>query len=203
VQSRRRRISRRHAERALKAHRRIGRHAPLPVDDLVEAWLRDPDLPRELDLRDIERLEELFEEHLAGGRRATVFAGRLVVVGDLDLHGFRTAPDEAHAVLLVDTDGVLTSAREFGRRARRLTAIPDRNSTAPEASATPLTQAFRAHADSRDDRAEPVNQRVVGSSPTSGAISNPSVSMSMEEFVLFGGPDDSVFKSLTFVSPPN
>jgi hypothetical protein len=54
-----------------------------------------------------------------------------------------------------------------------LTPIPDPNSAVPEPSGTHPTHPFCARADRRAEAPTSVNQRVVGSSPTSGATSNP------------------------------
>lgn len=54
------------AERAGEQPRRVGGHAPLAVDDLVDALDRDAEVLGELGLRDAHGLEELLGEDLAG-----------------------------------------------------------------------------------------------------------------------------------------
>jgi hypothetical protein len=49
--------------------RRIGRDAALAPNDLVEARRRNPQMARSIDLRDPLRLQEFFQQHLAGMRR--------------------------------------------------------------------------------------------------------------------------------------
>lgn len=62
----------RYVKRARKAHRCVGRNGAATVDDLVEAHVRDAGVFRKRGLRYAHRLEELFDEHLAGQRRPTI-----------------------------------------------------------------------------------------------------------------------------------
>jgi len=54
-----------YTEYLLEAERRIGRHTPLPVDDLVQPRIGHLYPLRELRLAKTQRLDELLKEHLA------------------------------------------------------------------------------------------------------------------------------------------
>ena len=92
----------------------VGADAPLAVDDLVDSSGWNPDRHRQAMLGDLEWLQILEHQHLAGVdgghdrivAHDGVFAWVLVVVDDLNVLGSRCRPLEADAPLLVDADAV-------------------------------------------------------------------------------------------------
>jgi hypothetical protein len=106
-----------HPEEGAEPERRIGRHAPGPVDDLVDAPGRNVDVVGKAILTDCHRLQKIFEQDLAGVDRGDFLPchGGIssVVVGDLDVKRMTIPPDEAYSPLVVDANAVLAETVSF------------------------------------------------------------------------------------------
>ena len=98
------------AKGARQAQSGIGGDAALALDDGVDAIRRDAQGARQGILADAQRLEELFQQDLAGvnGRNVTGHVTPLVIVHDFDVVGVTLLPDEAQAIAVVDADAVLS-----------------------------------------------------------------------------------------------
>jgi hypothetical protein len=111
------------AEQLRQSKRRVGRHRPAPVYDLVHALEWHTDAARQLDLSHPERLEEFHREHLAGMRRWSVFGDAeheaipngSVVIHDLNAGRSGGGPREADAILVVDPNAALPPSITFER----------------------------------------------------------------------------------------
>lgn len=96
----------------LEQQRRVGAHLAPPLDDGVEPLEGNVHPGGGVNLRDAQRLETLFQQHLPGVRRRAT--GRQhgwtsVVVGAADVVGVVAVESEHHAILVVDADGVIPS----------------------------------------------------------------------------------------------
>jgi hypothetical protein len=99
---------------------------PLAVDDLIQPRVGNPNPLGQFGLTDFERFDELLQEDLSGMSRNPIFWKPhtndrvLVIVNYLDIYGALVSPPEANAILVVDTDAVLSCSVPF----EGLQAIP-------------------------------------------------------------------------------
>src|SRR6185437_16285498 len=110
-------------EQRLQPQCRVGRDAAFAVDELRHADERDAEPLSELGLGEVERLQELLQQHLSWMRRRTVRGNanhwclrdkgfdrmvmrRSVVIDDFNVRG-TIVPAKADAILIVDANAVL------------------------------------------------------------------------------------------------
>jgi hypothetical protein len=98
------------AESACQAQGSIGGNAALALHDRVDAVGRNAQSASQGILADPQRLEELFQQDLAGvdGRKVSCHITPLVVVNNFDVEGVSFLPEKAETIPIVNANAVLT-----------------------------------------------------------------------------------------------